>query len=167
MNRYLKHMRSLESKSKSRKAKKPLDVSDQGSHSASGDSSVKSTDPASALLGISDSRVMELVHSQFSQFSSSFAASMEASFANIQSFIEERLSSHVSQDVHYSNRSFSAPSPAPAYQALCQSQTNPSVRNPRIGCWPWSETQEPGQVESATSSFLPALRASRRRRMFQ
>ena len=38
MNKYLKHMRSLESKSKSRKAKKH---SDQGSHSASGDSSVR------------------------------------------------------------------------------------------------------------------------------
>ena len=159
MHKFLKHMRFLESKSKSHKAKKSLDVSDQGSYSASGESSVKSTDPASASSGVSEARVVELVQSQFSQFSSSFAACMEASFANIQSFIEDRLSSHVSQDVHVSNPSVSAPSPAPVYQASSQSQTNPSVRSPRIGCGPGGEAQEPGQVESATSSFLAALNA--------
>ena len=95
---------------------------------------------------------------QFSEFSSSFGASMEA-FANIQAFIEDRLDSNFSQDVHDSNRSFTAPLPAPVNQAPSQSQTDPSVRNPRIGCGPGGETQELGQAESATSSFLAALRA--------
>ena len=59
--------------------------------------------------------------------------------------------------MHDSNRSFAAPSPAPVDQAPSQSQTDPSVGNRRIGCGPGGETQEPGQVESATSSFLVAL----------
>ena len=133
MNKYLKHMRSLESKSKSSKAKKPMDVSDQGSHPAFGVSSVKSTESASASSGISEARVVEIVNSQFSEFRSSFTASMETSFANIQAFIEDRLGSNISQDVHDSNRSFPAPLPAPFDQAPIQSQTNPSVRNPCIG----------------------------------
>ena len=85
---------------------------------------------------------------------------MEASFANIQAFIEDRLGSNFSQDVHDSNCSFTAPSPALVDQAPSQNQTDPSVRNPRIGCGPGSETQEPGQAESATSSFLAALGAA-------
>ena len=56
--------------------------------------------------------------------------------------------------------SFSAPSPAPVDQAPSQSQTDPSVRNPCIGWGPGGETQEPGQAESATSSFLAALCAA-------
>ena len=58
---------------------------------------------------------------------------MEASFANIQVFIEDRLGSNFSQDVHESNLSFTAPSPVLVDQAPSQSQTDPSVRNPRIG----------------------------------
>ena len=68
MNEYLKHIRSLESKSKSRKAKKPVDVSDQDSHSTSGVSSVKSSARAFASSGISEARVVEVVQPQFSQF---------------------------------------------------------------------------------------------------
>ena len=136
-----------------------MDISDQGSHSASGVSSGKSMDSASASSGVSEARVVELVQSQFSEFSSLFVASMEASFANIQSFIEDRLYSH-SQNVHDSNCSFSAPSPALVNQAPSQTQTNPSMRNHCIGCGPGGETQEPGQVEPATSSFLAALHAA-------
>ena len=167
MNKYLKHMRSLESKSKSRKAKKLMDVSDQGSHSASGVSSVKSTESASASSGISEARVVEIVNSQFSEFRSSFTASMEASFANVQAFIEDRLGSNISQDVHDSNRSFPAPLPAPFDQAPIQNQTNPSVHNPCIG---WGRNTGAG----ASLSLLPPLflrpcllRASRCRRMYQ
>ena len=61
--------------------------------------------------------------------------------------------------MHDSNRSFPAPSPAPVNQAPSQSQTDHSVHNPHIGCGPGGETQEPGQAESATSSFLAALHA--------
>ena len=137
-----------------------MDISDQGSHSASGVSSVKSMDSTSASSSVSEARVVELVQSQFSEFSSLFAASMEASFSNIQSFIEDMLNSHVSQNMHDSNRSFSAPSPAPVNQAPSQTQTNPSVRKPCIGCGPGGETRELGQVELATSFFLAALRAA-------
>ena len=56
-----------------------------------------------------------------------------------------------------SNGSFSAPSLAPVDQDPSQSQTDPSVCKARIGCGPGGETQEPGQTESATSSFLAAL----------
>ena len=62
--------------------------------------------------------------------------------------------------MHDSNRSFAAPSPALVDQALSQSQTDPSVRNPCIGCGPGVETQELGQAESATASFLAVLRAA-------
>ena len=48
----------------------------------------------------------------------------------------------------------------PVDQAPSQSQTDPSVHIPCIGCGPGGETQEPGQVELATSSFLVALRAA-------
>ena len=76
---------------------------------------------------------------------------MKASFANFQAIIADRLCSNISQDVHDSNRSFPAPLPALVDQAPSQSQTDPSVRNPRIGCGPGGEIQEPGQAESATS----------------
>ena len=91
---------------------------------------------------------------------------MEASFANIQAFIEDRLNSNCNQDVHDSNRSFSAPSPAPINQAPSQIQTDPSMRNPRIGYGPGGETQELGQAESATSLRPCVLWASRFCRVF-
>ena len=131
--------------------------SDQGSRSAFCVSSVHSTESASALYDFLEARVFEIVIYQFSKLSSSFAASIEASFVNFQAFIAEGLCSNISQDVHDSNRSFSAPSPAPVNQAPSQSQTDPSVCNPHIGCGPGGETQEPRQAESATSSFLVGM----------
>ena len=94
----------------------------------------------------------------FSQLSSSFATSMEASFANIQSLIDDRLNSYVSQDVN--NVSLSAPSPVPVYQVPSQGQTDPSLRKPHTGVGPGGETEEPGQDELATSSFFAALNAA-------
>ena len=81
---------------------------------------------------------------------------MEASFANMQTFIGYRLNNY-SQDVL--NFPFAAPSPVPAYQVPSQGN-DPSMRNPRTGFGPGGETEEPGQDESATSSFLAALSAA-------
>ena len=133
---------------------------DQGSRSAFCVSSVNSTESASASYDFSEARIFEIVICQLSKFSSSFTASVETSIVNFQAFMAEGLCSSISQDVHDSNRSFSAPSPAPVDQAPSQSQTDPSVHNPRIGCGPGGETQEPKQVESAASSFLAALCAA-------
>ena len=90
MCKYLKHQKPLEIKSRSRKAKKPSDgKSDPGSHSTFGEPSANATGPASSSsAGVSEDRMFEIVNSQFAQLSSSFAASMEASSANIQSLIE-------------------------------------------------------------------------------
>ena len=73
MCKYLKHQRSLESKSRSRKAKKPsVGKSDPGSHSASGESSANTTGlTSSSSAGVSEDRVFEIVNSQFAQLSSS------------------------------------------------------------------------------------------------
>ena len=102
--------------------------------------------------------MFEILNSQFIKLSSSFVASMEASFANMQTFIEDKLSNYVSQDVL--NSSFVTPSPVPFYQAPSQGQTDPSLCNPRTGFGPGGETEEPGQDESATSSFFAALNAA-------
>ena len=65
-----------------------------------GESSANTTGLASSSsTGVSEERVFEIVNSQFARLSSSFAASMEASFANIQSLIDDKLSNYVSQDV--------------------------------------------------------------------
>ena len=133
--------------------------SDPGSHSTFGESSANTTGlSSSSSAGVSEDRVFEIVNSQFAQLSSSFAASMEASFANIQSLIDDRLSNYVSQDIN--NASFAAPSPVPVYQAPSHGQTDPSLRIPHTGFGPGGETEEPGQDESATSSFLAALNAA-------
>ena len=77
----------------------------------------------------------------------------------MQTFIKDKLSNYVSQDVL--NSSFAAPSPVPIYQAPSQSHTDPSLHNPRTGFGPGGETEEPGQDESATSSFhVVALNAA-------
>ena len=96
----------------------------------------------------------------FSKFGSSFAAFIEVSIAKFQTLIAEGLCINISQDVHDSNLSFSATAPAPVDQAPSQSQNDPSLFNPHIGCGPGGETQEPGQAESATSSFLAAVRGA-------
>ena len=67
--------------------------------------------------------------------------------------------------MHDSNCSVSVPSPALVDQAPSQSQTDLSVCNLCIGYGPEGETQEPGQAESATSSFLATLWSSGYRRV--
>ena len=106
-------MKSLESKSKYRKAKKPSEIKscDSGLRSSSGDLSATPSGPADlgAVAGVSEARIVDLIFGQISYLSSSFAASMEASFVQIEALIDSKISRHVSQDV--SDPSFSAPSP--------------------------------------------------------
>ena len=81
MNRYVKHMKSLTTKSRSRtKSKRSLDVktSDVRSRSSSGD--LDATTSGSGKLipasSVTEARVEELISSLMSHLSSSFAASM-------------------------------------------------------------------------------------------
>ena len=81
MNKYVKHRRSLDSKN--RKNKKP-DKDESRLRSSSGESNATPLSfsvPYSGGGGLSESRVLELM----SQLSGSLAASMEASFINMES----------------------------------------------------------------------------------
>ena len=72
----MKYHKSLDSKSNSKKDKKTFASSDQASLPSSRDSNVSHASAASA--GVSEARVAELISEQLDQFSSSFAASMQA-----------------------------------------------------------------------------------------
>ena len=138
--------KSLDSKSKAKKQKKT---------SASFDQALLPSSAASA--GVSEARVAELITQQLSQFSSSFAASMQASFDNIKSFIDDRFA----QDSQLEpNPSFSESSPVPVDLGPHQAQTDPSVCNPCIAFGAGGQAQEPVQEVTATSSFLASLRAA-------
>ena len=154
MTKYVKHRKSLDSKSKVRKEKK-TSSSDQGSLLSTRDS-VSLASAASA--GVSETHVNELIAEQLGQFSSSFAASMQASFDNIRSFIDDRFASQVSQPE--TNPSIADSSPVPVNLDSRQTQTDPSVHNPCIDYGSGGQAQEPVQVGSATSSFLSSLRAA-------
>ena len=84
---------------------------------------------------------------------------MEASFINIESLIDSRISQHFSQDVH--NASFPAPSPVPFCQSPSQGQQDHSLGSPRAEYRnSKSQPEEPVQSESAIPSFLSSLRAA-------
>ena len=94
-----------------------------------------------------------------SQLSDSLAASMEASFINMESLIDSRISQHFRQDVN--NASFPAPSPVPVCQSPSQGQQDHSLGSPRTD-YGNSEGQpeEPVQCESAIPSFLSSLHSA-------
>ena len=77
MIKYVRYRKSLDSKSKVKKEKKSSASSDQASLSSSRDSNVSQASAASAW--VSESRVAKLITQKLGQFSSSFAASMQAS----------------------------------------------------------------------------------------
>ena len=89
MIKYVRYRKSLDSKSKAKKEKKSSVSSDQASLPSSRNSNVSQASAASA--GVSEARVAEFMAQQLGQFSSSFAASMLASFDNIKSFIDDRF----------------------------------------------------------------------------
>ena len=92
-----------------------------------------------------------------SQLSNSLAASMEASFVNMETLIDGRISHHVSQDVP--NRSFTAPSPVLVRQSPSQGRQDHSLGSPRTGYRnPVGHSEELVQDESAIPSFLNSLR---------
>ena len=155
MIKYVKYRKSLDSKSKFKKEKKSSS-SDQASLSTSRDSSVGFTSAASA--GVSEARVTELISTQLGEFSSSFAASMQASFDNIRAFIDDKFAS---QDFHANSYpSFADFSPVLVDLGPRQTQTDPSVRSPCVDFGSGGEAQEPVQADSATSSFLASLQAA-------
>ena len=152
MLKYIKYRKSLESKSKSKKEKRISASSDQTSLPSSRDSNVSQASAASA--GISEARVAELISLQLGEFSSSFAATMKASFENIKSFIDDRSAEQLEP-----NPSIPDSSPVPVDLGPRQAQTDPSVRNPCIAFGAGGQTQELVQEVSATS-FLASLRAA-------
>ena len=153
MLKYVKYRKSLDSKSKSRKEKKISASSDQASLPSSRDSNMSQASAASA--GISEARVAELISLQLGEFSSSFAATMTASFDNIKSFIDDRFAEQLEP-----NPSIPDSSPVPVDLGPRQAQTDPSVHNPCIAFGAGGQAQEPVQEVSPTSSFLASLRAA-------
>ena len=84
MNRYVKHMKSLATNSRSlAKSKRSLNVktSEVRSRSSSGDSGAtpSSSEESVPASLVTEARVAELISSHMSHLSTSFAASMEAS----------------------------------------------------------------------------------------
>ena len=116
MLKYVRYRKSLESI----KDKKTSASSDQSSLPSSRDSNVSHASAASA--GVSEARVVELITKQLGQFSSSFTASMQASFDNIKSFIDDRFAQDSQSEP---NPSFSESSPVPV--DLGPRQTPPCV----------------------------------------
>ena len=111
---------------------------------------------SAASAGISEVRVAELISMQLGEFSSSFAATMQASFDNIKTFIDGRFAETLLEP----NPSVSDASPVLVDLGPRQAQTDPSVCNPFIAFGAGGQAQEPVQEVAATSSFLAFLRAA-------
>ena len=122
MFKYIKYRKSLDSKSKSKKEKKISVSSDQASLPSSRDCNVSQASAASA--GVSEARVAELISMQLGQFSSSFAATMQALFDNIKTFIDDRFAQESQLEP---NPSILDSSPVPVDLGPRQAQTDPSV----------------------------------------
>ena len=153
--KYIKYRKSLDSKSKSKKEKKISASSDQASLPSSRDSNMSQASAASA--GVSEARVAELISLQLGQFSSSFAAKIQASFDNIKTFIDDRFAQESQLEP---SPSIPDSYPVPVDLGPRQAQTDPSVCNPCIAFGAGGQAQEPVQEVTATSSFLASLRAA-------
>ena len=95
---------------------------------------------SAASAGVSEARVAELTTKQLSQFSSSFAASTQATFENIKSFIDDRFAQDSQPEP---NPSFPESSLVPVDLGSRQTQTDPSVCNPCIAFGAGGQTREP------------------------
>ena len=111
---------------------------------------------SAASAGISDARVAELISMQLGQFSSNFAATMQA-IDNIKTFIDDRFAQENQLEP---NPSIPDSSPVPVDLGPRQAQTDPSVCSPCIAFGAGGQAQEPVQEVTATSSFLASLRAA-------
>ena len=122
--RFIRHKKSLDSKSKNRKAKK----SEEGLARASSSESVVSPSGAenlSSRASLDESRILELISSQMNVFAQSFASSMENSFIQLDNRIDEKIAC--------SNRSLADPSPqAPVQLPLSQGRPDPSCLTPQM-----------------------------------
>ena len=87
----------------------------------------------------------------------SFAATIQASFDNIKTFIDDRFAQETQLEP---NPSVSDASPVPVDLGSRQAQTDPFVCNPCIAFGAGGQAQEPVQEVTATSSFLASLRAA-------
>ena len=94
---------------------------------------------------------------QLGEFSSSFAATMQASFDNIKTFIDDSFEQETQLEP---NPSVSDSSLVPVNLGPRQAQTDPYVCNPCIAFGAGGQAQEPVQEVTATSSFLASLRAA-------
>ena len=139
MLKYIKYRKSLDSKSKSKKDKIISASADQASLPSSRDSNVSQASAVSA--GISEARVAELISMQLGQFSSSFAVTMQASFDDIKTFIDNRF---VQENQLEPNPSIPDSSPVPVDLGPRQAQTDPSVCNPCYSLWGWGPSTGAG-----------------------
>ena len=100
-----------------------------------------------------------MISTSMSQLSDSLAASKEASFINMESLIDSRISQHFRQDIN--NASFPTPSPVPVHQSSSQGRQDHSLGSPHTE-YGNSEGQpeEPVQRESVIPSFLSSLRSA-------
>ena len=137
MLKYIKYRKSLDSKSKSKKEKKISASSDQASLPSSRDSNLSQASAASA--GVSEAGAAELIAMQLGEFSSSFAATMQASFENIKCFIDDRFTQENQLEP---NPSVSDSSPVPVDLNPRQAQTDLSVCNPCIAFGAGAQAQE-------------------------
>ena len=134
MIKYIKYRKSLDSKSKSTKEKKFSASSDQASLPSSRGCNLSQASAVSAC--VSEDRVAELIAMQLGEFSSSFAATMQASFDNIKSFIDDRFAQESQLEPI---PSVSDSSPVQVDLGPRQAQTDPSVCIPCIAFgagWP-------------------------------
>ena len=126
--------------------------------SAVGDSSVAPS------TNLSEDRVKELISSSLMDFSSSFASSMEESFARVNSLIESKLSAqgNVSQDA--TNFSFSEFPPVSVRQSLGTERQDPSQSNPQqdlgSGGEPVEPVQDLGAISPDLRSWVEGLRSA-------
>ena len=160
MNKYIKHRKPLDSKSRKSKKSEKSEKDESRFRSSSGDSNVTplgSVGSHSQGGGLSESRVLEMISTSMSHLSDSLAASMEASFINMESLIDSRISQHFRQDV--TNAFFQLPL---LYRsAIPLDREDYSLGSPRTE-YGNSEGQpeEPVQRESAIPSFLSWLHSA-------
>ena len=162
MNKYIKHRKSLDSKSRKSKKCEKTEKDESRFCSSSGDSNVTplgSVGSHSQGGGLSESRVLDMISTSVSQLSNNLAASLEASFINMESLIDSRIPQHFRQVTN--NATFSAPSLVLVRQSPSQGRQDHSLGSPQTE-YGNSEGQpeEPMEHESAIPSFLSSLHSA-------
>ena len=124
-NKYVKHRRSLISKSRSKKSRKDSSGAVPCKSPVVGRGDQGTVNDPIPSSGISEDRVKSLISDSFASLSQSFAASMRESFAKIDDLISHCISeANISQDV--SNPSFSGSPHVPIHLSLGRERPDPS-----------------------------------------